>query len=411
VLRKSRIARFFPALTTAPTPTTVSTNVPTVVPIGRAQSANLRVSILHNYGDERQPSMRLYADRLGDALLRQGVAVTRIRPPAIVPDEWRARSATWAKLDIQFGRFAVYPRLVRGLQADVIHIIDHGQAYLLSEVDPSRTVVTCHDVILLALAHGRIGTVAVPPVALQILNLSLQLMKRAAAIVADSEQTKRDLVSFIGLPPERITVIAPGLNQPFSPDAERGVALRRQLNLGDGPLVLHIGRTFYKNISGVLRVIHALRAQGIPARFVRTGRPLAGAERQMAERLGIMNAVIELRGVSDEELPALYNAVDLLLFPSLYEGFGWPPLEAMASGTPVVCSRAGSLDAVVGDAALTADPENIDVLTWHCATVLTDARVRQSLIERGLAHSAQFSWERTARQLIEVYGGIAGKKG
>ena len=78
----------------------------------------------------------------------------------------------------------------------------------------------------------------------------------------------------------------------------------------------------------------------------------------------------------DSDLPALYNAVDLLLFPSLYEGFGWPPLEAMASGTPVVCSRAGSLDEIVGDAALTADPEDVETLAWHAATVLTDATLR-----------------------------------
>ena len=353
--------------------------------------------------------MRLYAERLGDALLREGVAVTRLRPPAIVPEAWRGRSPTWAKLDIQFGRFAVYPRLVRNVDADVIHVIDHGQAYLLNSLDPKRTVVTCHDVILLALAHGRIGALPVPPIALQILNLSLQLMKRAAAIVADSEQTKRDLVSFIGLPAHRITVIAPGLNQPFSPDPERGAATRRKLALGDGPLVLHIGRTFYKNISGVLRVIHALRAQGIPARFVRTGRPLAGVERHLAERLGILDAVVELRGVPDEDLPALYNAGDLLLFPSRDEGFGWPPLEAMASGTPVVCSRAGSLRDVVGDAALTADPEDTVALTWHAAAVLTDERLRRSLIARGLAHVEQFSWARTAAQLIDVYRDVVAK--
>jgi glycosyltransferase involved in cell wall biosynthesis len=372
-------------------------------PPSQTPTHDLRVAVLHNYGDERQPSMRLYAERLGDALLRQGVAVTRLRPPAIVPEEWRDRSATWAKLDIQFGRFAVYPRLVRNMNADVIHVIDHGQAYLLKSLDPKRTVVTCHDVILLALAHGRIGSASVPPIALQILHLSLELMKRAAAVVADSEQTKRDLVGFIGLPAHHITVIAPGLNQPFSPDAARGAAARERLGLGDGPLVLHIGRTFYKNISGVLRVVHALRAQGIPARLVRTGRPLAGAEQGLAERLGILGAVVELGGVPDEDLPALYNAVDLLLFPSLYEGFGWPPLEAMASGTPVVCSRAGSLGDVVGDAALTADPEDTKTLTWHSAAVLTDAPLRRALIERGLAHVEQFSWERTASQLIGVY--------
>jgi glycosyltransferase involved in cell wall biosynthesis len=369
----------------------------------------LRVAVLHNYGDERQPSMRLYADRLGNALVRHGVSVTRLRPPAIVPERWRERSTTWAKLDSQFGRFAVYPRLVRQLDADVIHVIDHGQAYLLNSLHASRTVVTCHDVILLALANGRIGSSPVPPFALHLLYLSLELMKRAAAIVAVSEQTKRDLVTFLNIPPQRITVIPSGLNQPFSPDAERGAATRRRLGLGDGPLVLHIGRAFYKNISGVLRVIAGLRAQGVPARLVRTGRPLSGRDRALAERLGIVDAVIELRGVPDEDLPGLYNAVDLLLFPSLYEGFGWPPLEAMASGTPVVCSRAGSLDDVVGEAALTADPENVEALTWHAGAVLGDPRLRRALVERGLAHATRFSWEQTAADLIGVYRDVAAR--
>jgi glycosyltransferase involved in cell wall biosynthesis len=323
----------------------------------------------------------------------------------VVPPAWR-RTATWAKVDIHVGRFVVYPRLVRELDTDVIHVIDHGQAYLLNGLDASRTVVTCHDVILLALAHGRIGSTPVPPVALQILKFSLELMKRAAAIVADSEQTKRDLVSFIGIPAHRIVVIAPGLNQPFSPDAERGAAMRRRYGLGEGPLVLHIGRTFYKNISGVIRVVHRLRTDGIPARFVRTGKPLSGVERALAERLGVVDAIVELGGVPDEDLPALYNAADLLLFPSLYEGFGWPPLEAMASGTPVVCSRSGSLGDVVGNAALTADPEDFETLAWHAGSVLTDAKLRATLIERGLEHTKQFSWQRAAQELIAVYRNV-----
>jgi len=381
----------------------------TASPQPTAHNHDLRVAVLHNYDDERQPSMRLYADRLGKALLREGVAVTRLRPPPIVPEAWRARSATWAKLDTQFGRFAVYPRLVRKMDADVIHVIDHGQAYLLDSLDASRTVVTCHDVILLALAHGRIGSSPVPPFALQILHLSLELMKRAAAIVAVSEQTKRDLVSFIGLPAHRVTVIPNGLNQAFAPDPARRAATRQRHGLGEGPLVLHIGRAFYKNISGVLRVVHGLRAQGIPARLVRTGRPLVGSDRALALRLGMLDHVVELRGVPDEDLPGLYNAVDLLLFPSHYEGFGWPPLEAMASGTPVVCSRAGSLGEVVGEAALTADPENVEALTWHAGAVLTDARLRAALVERGLAHARTFTWRDTATKLIDVYRDVRAK--
>lgn len=363
----------------------------------------LSVAILHNYRDEQQPSMRLYAERLGAALQRRNVRLTRIRPSGVVPDPWRARSPTWNKVDSYLGRFAVYPRVVRNLAADIFHVADHSQGHLVGNLDVRRTVVTCHDVILLALASGRIGSMPVPPVALQIFRISLETVKRAAAVVADSLQTKRDLVRFTGIDPAKVTVIYPGLNQSFQPDPDRGYEFRRHRGLGVGPLLLQIGRGFYKNMSGVLRVLHGLRTRGLDARVVRVGARLGGEERILAERLGLLDSVVELGAISDPELPALYNAVDLLLFPSLYEGFGWPPLEAMASGTPVVSSRAGSLDEIVGDAALTADPEDVEALVWHAAAVLTDTKLRATLVERGLARAAEFDWDRAAGQIMNVY--------
>jgi glycosyltransferase involved in cell wall biosynthesis len=370
----------------------------------------LRVALLHNYRDDQQPSMRLYADRLGDSLRRLPVNVMRIAPPGVVPDPWRARSSVWAKIDAYVGRFAVYPRLVRRLDADVIHIVDHGQGYLLGNLDARRTLVTCHDVILLALAAGRIGASPIPRVALQLFRISLEFVKSAAAVVADSQQTKRDLITLVGVDPAKITVVHPGLNQAFAPDPQRGAKLRQRMRLGDGLLMLQIGRAFYKNISGVLRVLHQMRKNGVDIRLVRVGRALAGEERAVADRLAVTDHIIELGGgVPDEHIPALYNAVDLLLFPSLYEGFGWPPLEAMASGVPVVSSRAGSLDEVVGDAALTADPEDIDALAWHSAAVLTDPKLNATVVARGVAHAARFNWARTAQEMLNLYEAIAAR--
>ena len=382
-----------------------------ISPVSAAASPDLRVAILHNYRDEQQPSMRLYAERLGEALRRRHVDVTRVRPPGVVPAAWRGRSATWNKLDGYIGRFAVYPRLIRDLRADVIHVVDHGQGYLVAGLDARRTVVTCHDVILLALAAGRIGSARVPQVALQLFRISLEAMKGAAMVVADSIQTRKDLVDLVHLDPERVTVIHPGLNQHFAPDRERGLAFRRRFELGDGPVVLQIGRGFYKNLPSVLRVLARLRAGGLDVRVARVGPALGGEDRALADRLGILPAIVEMGGVPDGDLPALYNAVDLLLFPSLYEGFGWPPLEAMASGTPVVCSRAGSLDEIVTDAALTADPEDAETLAWHAATVLTDPNVRAGLVERGLARAAQFSWDLTAERMLGVYRGVCARVG
>ena len=382
-----------------------------ISPVSALASPDLRVAILHNYRDEQQPSMRLYAERLGDALLRRQVGVTRVRPPGVVPPAWRKRSATWNKVDGYLGRFAVYPRLLYDLRADIIHVVDHGQGYLVAGLDARRTVVTCHDVILVALAAGRIGSARVPQVALQLFRISLEAMKRAAVVVADSTQTKRDLVDLVHVDPDKVIVIYPGLNQAFSPDRERGLAFRRRFGLADGPVMLQIGRGFYKNLPSVLRVLRRLREGGLDVRVARVGPSLTGEDRALAERLGVASAVVEMGAVPDSDLPALYNAVDLLLFPSLYEGFGWPPLEAMASGTPVVCSRAGSLDEIVADAALTADPEDVEGLAWHAAAALTDPSVRAALLERGLAHAARFSWDRTAAEMIAVYRGLHARVG
>jgi len=370
-------------------------------------SSGLRVALLHNYREDQQPSMRRYADRLGLALLGRGVNVSRVRAPRLVPEPWRKKSWLWKKIDEYGGSHLVYPRLLRNLQADVIHIIDHSQGYLLRDLNPRQTVVTCHDVILLVLASGRIGGAPIPRVALQVFKIALEHAKRAAAIVADSQQTKRDLIDLVGLDPAKIRVIFPGLNEDFAPDPGRGAALRRRRGLGEGLLAFQIGRSFYKNIPAVLRVVHRLRREGIDVRLVRTGAALAGDERALADRLGVTANVVELGSIGDDELPALYNAVDLLLFPSLYEGFGWPPLEAMASGVPVVSSRAGSLDEIVGDAALTADPEDVDGLTAHAAAALTDAALRRTLIEKGIRHAAQFQWDRAAAEVLEVYQGVA----
>lgn len=373
------------------------------------RASELNVALLHNYREERQPSMRLYAERLGQALRRQHVRVTRVRPNGVVPDPWPRRSSVWRRIDDYAGRYLVYPRLLRPVKADVVHIIDHAQSHLIGVLDARRTVVTCHDLVLLLLDAGRFSGLRLPRAAFELFRFSLELAKRAAVVVADSSQTRRDLIEVVGIDPGKVKVIFPGLNQAFVPDAERGQTLRRRTGLGKGLLILHIGGVFYKNIPGVLRVLSRLRQGGLDVRLVRAGPPLGGVDRQVAERLDIVSNIVELGWVEDAELPALYNAVDLLLFPSIYEGFGWPPLEAMASGTPVVCSRAGSLEEVVGDAALTADPEDTEALSWHAAAALTDQKLRAALIQRGLAHVGRFRWERTASEMIEVYREVAAK--
>ena len=179
--------------------------------------------------------------------------------------------------------------------------------------------------------------------------------------------------------------------------------------LPSSPLILHVGHTgFYKNIVGCLHVIARLRRDGLEVTFVRVGRPMTAEQRALAERLGIADAIMELGALGPEDLADVYRASDVLLFPSLYEGFGWPPIEAMASGLPVVCTRAGSLGEVVGDAALTCEPEDVGGLTEAVARLLTAPGVRESVSRRGLARAREFDWNLTAARVHDVYRAVVG---
>lgn len=373
----------------------------------------LRVCLLHNYREAQQFSMKIYADRLGTALEARDVAVERVKPPEVLP---RSCRSWWLadKLDSYAGRFVRYPWIaLRASRAngangnanstDIYHIIDHGQAHLLAWLDARRTVVTCHDLILLVLASGRLGPRKAPPVALEIFRRVTRMLRRAAAVIADSSQTRQDLVDLVDVDPGRIHVVFPGLNQPFAPDPAAREEGRRRWGLTGETVVLQVGNAFYKNVETCLRVVARLRARGLPVTLLRGGRRLSPLDISLAETLGIRGSVRELGPLPDHDLHTLYNAADALLFPSLYEGFGWPPLEAMACGTPVVCSRAGSLGEIAGPAALTADPGDIEGLANHLAAVLTDPSLASGLRQRGIDHAAQFDWDLTAGKVVQIY--------
>lgn len=305
------------------------------------------------------------------------------------------RSANLAK--VWFEQVGM-PRVAVQLQADVL-FVPYAAAPLYS---PVPVVTTVHDIIWHVLPEYR-GKALFRAYA----QLVTMATKRAAHILTDSEHSRRDVIAHFGILPARVSkvLLAPGPQyQPMDRAAARAEVMARY-GLHE-PFVYYVGGLdVRKNVPTLLRAWAMLRrAGGPPATLVIAGRAL-GADPALFPDLDALIAELGIGNVRRLEIPRednplLYNAATVFAFPSRYEGFGLGPLEAMACGTPVVCSNASSLPEVVGEAALLVPPD--DVAGWAHALwrALADAPLRAELRDRGLRQAAQFGYERVARETL-----------
>lgn len=225
----------------------------------------------------------------------------------------------------------------------------------------------------------------------------------AKHIMADSAHTQQDITKVFKVPSEKMTVVSLGVSEKFRPlDKE---ASRKHFNFASQQkYILHIGiDKWRKNVKGALQALSKLRQRVPEAVLVRVGKNSEQTERSIA-RLGLTAAVLNYSHINQEELVTMYNACDVLLFPSYYEGFGLPVLEAMACGLPVIASSKTSVPEVTGDCAELVDPDDIELIAKKLELILSNFSVSQNLRERGLARAKSFGWEETAKAVAKVYG-------
>jgi glycosyltransferase involved in cell wall biosynthesis len=232
-------------------------------------------------------------------------------------------------------------------------------------------------------------------------------IERADAIIAISECTKRDYVELLGANPGRIHVVYPGVDGRFGPSIDGtfrdAVLARYRLR---PPYLLYVGSLGpHKNVGTLVRVFRRLKqTRRIPHQLVICGRARWGREVvDAAQDLITTGDCTVVDFIPSTDVPALYHGADAFAFLSLYEGFGLPPLEAMACGIPVVVSNAGSLPEVVGDAALQVPPTDELAIEEALYRVLTDPGLRQELRARGLRQAALFSWRKAATETLNVF--------
>jgi glycosyltransferase involved in cell wall biosynthesis len=285
----------------------------------------------------------------------------------------------------------------------------HSPDFTLPPVWRALTVLTVHDLSFLRVPECFTGALRH-----YLERVVPRSVRRADHVIADSESTGRDLVRLLDVPASKVTVIHSGVEPRFRPIADRATleAVRQRYNLPER-FILSVGTLQpRKNFTTLIEAFSRLKlgagswklgTRNLKLVIVGGKGWLYEAVFARVETLGLQGEVLFPGFVADEDLPPLYNLAEVFALPSWYEGFGLPPLEAMACGTPVVTSNTSSLPEVVGDAGLMVEPIDVEGLAAEMGRVLGDSDLRREMVQRGLARAREFTWERAARQLLKVY--------
>jgi glycosyltransferase involved in cell wall biosynthesis len=279
----------------------------------------------------------------------------------------------------------------------------HASDFVLPPVARARSLLTVHDLSFLA-----VPDCADAGLRAYLSRVVPRSVARAQHVLADSASTRSDLIDRLGVAPERVTVVYPGVEERFRPQPGDATArVRQRYQVGDGPFILGVGTLEpRKNWPGLIRAWTLMRqASGLPHRLVIAGGKgwLAQDIFTAAQASPFSRDIVFTGFVDDADLPALYAAAGVFAFPSRYEGFGIPVVEAMACGTPVVCADNSSLPEAAGDAALLVTAGDDGALAAALQRLIEDTALAASLRSAGLAHAARFTWHSAAAVLWQTY--------
>ncbi len=304
---------------------------------------------------------------------------------------------------LPFGLFSPFnqlrlPGIIERMRLDVFHSTNY--MIPLRRFGRVRCVVTVHDLIPLVFPEYT------PRAWKSRLFFVYRRLMRAVAARADliltvSQSSRNDVIRHLHAPPERVLAVYEGVTSCFRPSAEPARGARSEKR------ILWVGRADpYKNLVGLIEAFGALRGQlraPVQLRLVGPEDTRYPEARRRAKELRLDDALVWLGYLPDARLVAEYQAADLFVLPSRYEGFGLPVLEAMACGAPVICSNKASLPEIVGPAAIKVQPDDIIGLAEAMRRVLSDARLAREMRENGLQQAAKFTWDATARATLQAY--------
>jgi glycosyltransferase involved in cell wall biosynthesis len=360
----------------------------------------MKVLLVGNYENDNQRSMRQFADLLAQALRQAGCEVRTGRPTPVV-GRLRPGAGGVGKYLGYVDKFLLFPlRLRREARwADVVHICDHSNAMYVADTGGKPSTVTCHDLIAVCAALGHYPGQTVKATGRLQQRWILTSLAKAKRVMCISEATETMLQQLA--PGTDAAVIHNALPYPFHPlAAEEVAAVMQRHGMANQRFVLHVGANhWYKNRLGVLHIFAEQKklAGNAALHLVMVGEPFTQAMRDYVASAQLQPCVHELVGVPVAELNALYCAAELLLFPSLEEGFGWPIAEAQAAGCLVATTNRPPMSEAAGGAAILIDPAEPAQAAAAMQSRLQD---RQTLVQLGLQHAAQFTVERMGEEYL-----------
>ena len=372
------------------------------------------VLLIGNYSPDQQQSMQRFNTMMLQGLTAVGVDSELIRPEPFLGN-FRSAGRFVAKWLGYIDKHIFFPfRLGRKLadRPALVHILDHSNAVYVARCKGAPVLVTCHDLLAV---RGALGEQTDCPATITGRVLQHWIfggLRQAKALACVSRATAEDAQRLLGSKATpQISVVYLGLNYPYR-KLEPNLGQARLTKIHgvnvDLPFVLHVGSNLRrKNREGVLRIF-ALAKEKWNGRLVFAGDLLSQALLSLAESLGISDRIVQIENPGNEVLETLYNCAIALLYPSRFEGFGWPVIEAQACGCPVLCSDSGPLPEAAGDAGLFHDVDDEEGFASDVLR-LTDPAERARWSEKSLSNAERFSANKMVAQYIDIYRQLGAK--
>ena len=385
-----------------------------------------KIVLVGNYKPDGQYSMQLFSTLLQKELLNAGLDVDLIQPEPYF-GKLIAGTSGLSKILGYLDKFFVFPRVLKrkltALRNDennydlppLIHICDHSNSIYVKYLSDYPHLVTCHDLMAVRSARGEFPQNPIRFSGRILQSIILKGLRIARYVVCDSCNSRRDLIALEPSCESRSTTIHAGFNFDYTRLDRHDAQLQlKKLGLPENiRFVLHVGNdSWYKNRLGVLRIFHKLLpdSPNLELNCVFAGRPLSTDQKSYIQKHGLKSHVFNIQNLTHEELRALYSTAELLLYPSHYEGFGWPPLEAQACGCPVVASQRGSLKEVLDSSALTAEPPDETAFINHVKNIISSEILGSELRKQGYENIKRFSTDKMIKSYIDIYHQLVKKQ-